>query len=192
MNIPVCVRNGCETGNIQIGRFVFEMDLTELLEIVGAARLELRDSLLLNRDKLDTALRHMQEILHIEMRNSQKPTDSDNAKNLKRWQATGCGGYTNLNKICDIILKDRRDQKALHEARELERDIAWQAVRKEKEAAWVAARMEEGERTTSFKLKSMQQSRDLLVCHEDSDCSKCKDEKECITLTEAIDKLVNA
>ena len=132
MNFPVCVRDGCVTGNIQIGRFDFEMDLTELLTIVEYARLEMRDSLICNRDKLDTALRHMQDILHIEMRTAPKPTDSDNAKNLKRWQDTGCGGHTDLDKIHAIILKDQKDRRALIASRELERDIAWQAVKKKR------------------------------------------------------------
>lgn len=109
MRIPVCVRDGCQTGNIQIGRFDFEMDLTELLEIVGAARLELRDSLLCNRDKLDTALRCMEDVLHIEMRDSVRQTASEEAKNLKRWQETGCGGHTNLSEIQAIIQKDREE-----------------------------------------------------------------------------------
>ena len=131
MNIPVCVRDGCETGNIQIGRFDFEIDLSELLEIVGAARLELRDSLLCNRDILDSSLRCMDEVLHIEMRTAPKPTDSDNAKNLKRWQDTGCGGHTDLDKIRASIHKEKDDRKALHEAREVERHIAWQKAQRE-------------------------------------------------------------
>jgi hypothetical protein len=134
MNIPICVRDGCETGIIRIGRFDFEIDLSELLEIVKAANLELRDSLLCNRDVLDNSLCCIRDILHIKMRTAPKPTDSDNAKNLKRWQDTGCGGHTDLDGIQDIILKDRQDQKVLHASKELEQDLAWQAVQKEREA----------------------------------------------------------
>ena len=41
-------------------------------------------------------------------------------------------------------------------------------------------------------LESMRQRLTLLVCREDFDCSKCEDEMECLTLTDAIDKLENA
>jgi hypothetical protein len=124
MNIPVCVRDGCETGFIQIGRFQFEIDLTKLLTIIGYARLEMRNSLICNRDQLDTALRCMEDILHIEMRIAPKPTDSDDAKNLARYQNTGCGGHTDLDKIRAVIFKEARDRKVLQAEREFERDLA--------------------------------------------------------------------
>ena len=124
MNIPVCVRDGCETGNIQIGRFDFEIDLTELLEIIQAARWQLRNSLIGNHNILDSSLRCMEEILRIEMRIAPKPTSYDNAKNLARWQNTGCGGHNDLDKIRAIILKEAKDRKVLQTVRELERDLA--------------------------------------------------------------------
>jgi hypothetical protein len=103
MNIPICIRDGCETGVIQIGNFRFEIDLGELLTFVEYARLEMRDSLLCNRNSLDNSLLCMKEALQIEMRNSKLPTESDTAKNLKRWQETGCGGYTNLDEAWKAI-----------------------------------------------------------------------------------------
>jgi hypothetical protein len=104
---------------------------------------------------------------------------------LKRWQTTGCGGHTDLNEIRAILLKDDQDQRASHEARELDRSIAWQAVRKEREAAWKA---EMGKET----LAQLRNTLDFLVCREDLECSECENGEECYSLSEKIDKLENA
>jgi len=124
MKIPVCVRDGSETGNIQIGRFDFEIDLTELLEIVQSAKWQLRNSTQGNHKMLDSSLRCMIEILHIEMRIAPKPTESDKAKNLARWQNTNCGGHTDLGKIRAVILKEAKDRKVLRLERDFERELA--------------------------------------------------------------------
>jgi hypothetical protein len=102
MNIPICVRDGCKTGTIQIGDFRFEIDLGELLEIVQYARLEMRNSLLCNADSLSNSLHAMDQVLRLEMRDN-STTEEDNAKNLKRWQETGCGGHTDLKEVWKVL-----------------------------------------------------------------------------------------
>jgi hypothetical protein len=132
MNIPVCIRDGCETGTIQIGEFKFEIDLSELNDIVVAARLELRESLLGNAAMLQNALQCMEEAIFLTTTDRIRPTESDNAKNLKRWQETGCGGYQDLDEVQETIQKGRETRKAVTEAREVELAIAWQAIQKER------------------------------------------------------------
>ena len=97
MNIPVCVRDGCQTGVIEIGDFRFEIDLTELQAIIVDARLEMRDSCLPNAPLLSDVLHCMDQKLILEMKHTKSQTESEMAKNLKRWQETGCGGHTNLD-----------------------------------------------------------------------------------------------
>ena len=102
MNIPICVRDGCKTTTIEIGDFQFEIDLGELLTLFEYARLEMRDSCLRNRDSLTNSLHCMNEALRLEMRGTSQ-TKSEAAANLKRWQETGCGGYTNLKEAWKVL-----------------------------------------------------------------------------------------
>ena len=95
MNIPVCVYDGAKTTTIEIGDFRFEIDLDTLLTFFEYARLEMRNSCLCNKDSLDKSLHCMNEALRLERRGDTQ-TASEAAKNLKRWQETGCGGHTNL------------------------------------------------------------------------------------------------
>jgi hypothetical protein len=139
MNIPVCVRDGCETGTIQIGEFKFEIDLSELNDILVAANLELRESLLMNAAMLQNALQCMEEATFLTMRDSAKPTKSENAKNLKRWHETGCGGYQDLDEAWEAIQKDKETQEAIQAAKEVALVRAW-AIRKEE--AWEAFKKE--------------------------------------------------
>jgi hypothetical protein len=102
MNIPVCVRDGCKTATIQIEDFNFQIDLSELLEIVQYARLEMRESLLCNADLLMNVLHAMDQVLRLEMRDN-SATKAETAKNLKRWQETGCGGHTDLKEVWKVL-----------------------------------------------------------------------------------------
>jgi hypothetical protein len=106
MNIPACVRDGCETATIEIGEFKFEIDISDLNNIIIAARLELQGSLLLNSEMLQDSLLCMEEVTYMVMTNSTRPTDSESAKNLKRWYETGCGGYQDLDEAWEAIRKE--------------------------------------------------------------------------------------
>ncbi len=139
MNIPVCVRDGCETGTIQIGEFKFEMDLSELNDIIVAARLELRESLLTNADMLLNSLHCMEKVMFLMMQNATEPTESDTAKNHKRWYETGCGGYQDLDEAWEAIRKDEETREAIQEAKEVALSRAW-AIRKNE--AWEAFKKE--------------------------------------------------
>ena len=109
MHIPVCVYDGTKTTGIEIGDFRFEIDLGTLLTFFEYARLEMRDSCLCNRAILSNTLHCMNEALRLEMRGAKSQTESEAAKNLKRWQETGCGGHTDLDEAWEALGKAGMD-----------------------------------------------------------------------------------
>jgi hypothetical protein len=111
MRIPICVYNGCKTTTVEIGDFQFEIGFDTLLTFFEYARLEMRDSCLRNRDSLTNSLHCMNEALRLEVRRQSynPPTASENAKNLKRWQETGCGGHTDLDDAWEALGKAGMD-----------------------------------------------------------------------------------
>ncbi len=117
MNIPVCVRDGCEIGNITIGELKFEMDLSELNNIIVSARLGLRESLLTNAAMLRTALECMEEAISVTMQNSVRPATKEEMENWWRWHETGCGGYQNLEKAREAIKEMKCERESWRKRR---------------------------------------------------------------------------
>lgn len=94
MKIPVCVRDGSVPGVIKIGDFEFEIDLTELSQILEYARDKMWGSCLPHRNLLTEGLRCMEEAAWVTMMTGVRATKEEDAKNLERMMDPNCeGGY---------------------------------------------------------------------------------------------------
>lgn len=105
MNIPICVRDGCETGIIKIGDLEFELDLTELNTIFEYAHMEMRRSRLSHRQLLMQALDCLEEYTCKRMEIGPRQSSEDMNRNLARYRKTGCGGHHNLKDAWRLIQK---------------------------------------------------------------------------------------
>jgi hypothetical protein len=88
----VCVRDGELPATIEVAGVTFHMGAGDLLDVITAAQVNLRDAPPALTRVFDHGLKAIEEVCRKTCSLAPRASDEDTAKNFNRWGETGVGG----------------------------------------------------------------------------------------------------